>query len=283
MWRGAGDRCGSRLEVGILQLREFYSRCAGFYDADYAARGYSEDIPFYVKLAVASGGPVLEMGCGTGRILLPAARAGVRVHGMDASRDMLARLRESLAKESREVRRRVSLTRGDIRSARADRKFALVTAPFRVAQHLLERADQRAWLRNVRRHLRPGGALCFDVFQPDYRYVAGPREPEVDLDRTDPATGRRVRRFSRTVPQPERQRIEVHFRWLVENASGKKVSESTGSSTMRWFTRGELENLLELEGFRITHYWGSFRREPFGRGSEQQIVRAIASGRRRTM
>ncbi len=283
MLRGPGYRCGSRLGVGILQSREFYSRCAGFYDADYAARGYSDDIPFYVKLAVASGGPVLEMGCGTGRILLPTARAGVRAHGMDASPDMLTRLRKSLANEPAEVRRRVSLTRGDIRRARVGRRFALVTAPFRVAQHLLERADQRAWLRNVHRHLRPGGALCFDVFQPDYRYVADSRGPEVDVDRTDPATGRRVRRTSHTVPHPEMQRIEVHFQWLVEDARGKKVSESTGSSIMRWFTRGELENLLELEGYRITDYWGSFQPEPFGRDSEQQIIRAIASGRRRRM
>lgn len=264
-------------------MREFYSVCAAYYDADYAARGYSEDIAFYVDQAVASGGPVLEMGCGTGRILLPTARAGIRVHGMDLSPEMLSRLREALAKEPTEVQRRVSLTEGDIRTTRAGGKFALVTAPFRVAQHMLEREDQRAWLRNARRHLRLNGALCFDVFQPDYRRVAAPSGPDAEVDRTDPKTGLRVRLIVRTAPHPEMQRIEVHFQWLVEDASGATVSDSSASSVIRWFTRGELENLLELEGFRIVDYWGSFQREPFGAGSPQQIIRATRQGGAKAM
>lgn len=259
-----------------MELREFYRISSAYYDADYAAKGYCEDVAFYVDMAVASGGPVLEMGCGTGRILLPTARAGIHVHGLEMSPEMLSRLRESLAGEPAEVQQRVSLSEGDMRHTQVPGSFALVTAPFRVAQHLLEREDQRAWLRNVRRHLSPGGALCFDVFQPDYRLMVEAAGPRTVIDRTDPATGLRVRRIEHAIPHLEMQKLEVHFQWLVEDASGAQVSSSSGSFFFRWFTRAELENLLELEGFRITDYWGSFSCETFGKGSQHQIIRAEA-------
>jgi SAM-dependent methyltransferase len=257
-------------------MREFFRIAAPFYDADYRAAGYHADIPLYVGLAVESGGPVLELGCGTGRVLLPTARAGVRIHGVDLSPDMLAELRNSLAAEPPAVQARVSLSEGDIRFTEVGERFGLITAPFRVAQALLERDDQRAWLRNVRRHLAPGGALVFDVFQPNYSFLIGPGGPHLDVDRVDPATGIRTRRTSKTVPHPEFQRLDVEFTWVIEDATGAKLSETSASVVLRWFTRAELENLLELEGFCITGYWGSFQRERFGEGSTDQIIRATA-------
>lgn len=256
-------------------MPDFYATSARYYDADYAALGYADDIPFYVELALRAGGTVLEMGCGTGRILLPTAHAGVRILGLDASADMLATLRKSLASEPAEVQQRISLIQGDVRTTFIDSRFALVTAPFRVVQHLLERDDQRAWLRNVRRHLAPGGALCFDVFQPDFVRMTQLGKPTVELERKDPATGQRIRRLAQTSPHFETQRLDVRLQWVTEDSAGADLLLDTVEFTMRWFMRGEIENLLELEGFRITDYWGSFQREPFGRGSRQQIVRAV--------
>ncbi len=256
-------------------MPDFYATSARYYDADYAALGYADDIPFYVDLAADAGGPVLEMGCGTGRILLPTARAGMRIHGLDSSADMLATLGKTLASEAAEIQQRVSLTLGDMRTAVVDGRFTLVTAPFRVVQHLLEREDQCAWLRNVRRHLTPGGALCFDVFQPDFVLMTKLGEPTVELERKDPATGRRIRRVVQTTPHFETQRLNIRLQWVTEDSAGAELLLDTVEFTMRWFTRGEIENLLELEGFRITDYWGSFKREPFGEGSRQQIVRAV--------
>lgn len=237
---------------------------ARYYDEDYRALGYDADVEFYVGLARESGGRVLEMGCGTGRILLPTARAGVRIHGVDLSARMLEQLEKKITPELRE---RISYSQGDIRTVEAGGGYALVTAPFRVVQFLLSREDQRAWLRNVRRHLAPGGALCFDVFQPNYAYLAGPREPFVEVDRVE--AGRRVQRVTRTTLHNEWQRMEVEFRWVVDGRE-----EASRTMTLRWFTRGELENLLELEGFEIRDYWGSFRREAFGEGSAEQVIRA---------
>lgn len=255
-------------------MAEFFHHAARHYDADYAAMRYDADIQFYVGLALESGGPVLEMGCGTGRVLLPTARAGVPIHGIDLSAAMLAELRGKLALEPQALRQRVSLTQGDIRSVDVGCRFALATAPFRVVQMLLEREDQRAWLRNVRRHLLPGGTLCFDVFQPNYSYLVAPRGPTLEVDRTDPATGLRTRRFSRSTPHNEFQKFETEFQWVVEDAAGVKLSETSERFELRWFTRAELENLLELEGFEILDYWGSFARQPFGEGSGDQIIRA---------
>lgn len=256
-------------------MLDFYQFIAPHYDTDYV--DHNRDVAFYVDLARECGGPVLEMGCGTGRVLLPTAEAGVPIHGLDSSRDMLDVLRGKLAAKPSEVRDRVALTEGDMQTARLGRKFALVTAPFRGVQHLYTREDQRAWLRNVHQHLEPGGQLCFDVFQPDYDYIAGPTGPSVESESVDPETGHRTRRMAQTNPRPEIQQVEVHFQWVREDATGVTVTEDEARTAMRWFTRAELENLLELEGFRITDYWGGFDREPFGEGSAEQIIRAVSA------
>lgn len=263
-----------------MRSPEFYDLCAAYYDGDYESAGYDQDIGFYVDLARESGGPVLEMGCGTGRVLLPVARAGVEIVGVDASAGMLARLEARLAAEEETVRRRVRLVHGDVRTVRAGARpapgFSLVTAPFRVVQHLVEQADQRAWLRNVARHLRrdPPGELVFDVFQPDYSMIAESPLLSVDVEREDPETGRTVRRVSRAHHHPETQTFEVGFQWLVEGEDGEESVAAEVETLARWFTRPELELLLEIEGFEVLDFWGGFDRSPFGEASEDQVVRA---------
>lgn len=254
----------------------FYDLCARYYDGDYESAGYDDDVPFYVELARESGGPVIEMGCGTGRVLLPVARAGAEVVGVDASAGMLESLEARLAAEPEAVRRRVRLVQGDVRTVRVEGDFALVTAPFRVVQHLVERADQRAWLQNVARHLRrePPGELVFDVFQPDYAVIAESPTLSVDVEREDPATGRTVRRVSRAHHHPESQTFEVGFQWLAEDGDGQETVVQEVETLARWFTRPELELLLEIEGFEVLDFWGGFDRSAFGPDAEDQVVRA---------
>src|SRR5689334_10632334 len=105
------------------------------------------DVEFWVDAARAAKGPVLELGCGTGRVLLPIARAGVEVTGLDRSRPMLDKARANLARENEAVRARVHLHEGDMRDFDLGRRFALVLAPFRSFQHLVEIDDQLAALR----------------------------------------------------------------------------------------------------------------------------------------
>ncbi|MBM4364353.1 MAG: class I SAM-dependent methyltransferase, partial [Deltaproteobacteria bacterium] len=110
-----------------------------YYDRAYADR--SADVAYYVALARARGGPILEYGVGTGRVALPLARAGFDVVGVDRSGPMLARLRERLALEPRDVAARVRVRSGDFRSLSLSRRFPLVIAPFNALLHLHELDD----------------------------------------------------------------------------------------------------------------------------------------------
>src|SRR5580700_11013187 len=143
---------------------------AHYEDPDYYTQTYRrrlDDVRHYVRLAAESGGPVLEYGCGNGRIVLPTARAGVEITGVALSEAMLADLRVRLRGEEPEARRRVRVRRGDMRSVRLRRRFRLVTCPFNAFLHLYGRQDVERFLARAREHLAPGGELCFDVSIPE--------------------------------------------------------------------------------------------------------------------
>jgi SAM-dependent methyltransferase len=108
-----------------------YEVIAKYYDGAYAAKQDLVDLPFYLDLADQSGGPVLEIACGTGRVLLPISRKGIEICGVDNSRPMLDVLNQNLALEPQEVRQRITVHEGDMRSFRLNRKFPLVMIPFR--------------------------------------------------------------------------------------------------------------------------------------------------------
>jgi SAM-dependent methyltransferase len=261
----------------FLRLEDFYGISAEHYDADYRARGRVDDIAMYVELARKSGGPVLEMGCGTGRVLLPTAREGVQIHGIDSSEDMLRQLRHALSHEPPEVQDRVEISRGDIRTAHVPGAFALVMAPFRVAQHLLTLADQTAWLRNVKRHLRPGGELLFDVFNPDFSRMTEPGL-QLELERVGPGGQGTIRRYAQIQPDLEKQILNIEMTWVREDSAAQRISERRGEFQMRWYTRPQLEELLGSESFEVLDYWGSFQHELFAPESTEQVVRAKVKG-----
>jgi len=249
-----------------------YALMARFYDGDYEADGRVEDVAFYSSLAREVRGSVLEMGCGSGRNLLPIARAGIAIHGIDSSPAMLRALRDRLSAEPEEVRQRVGLTQGDIRSARVGKRYGLVTAPFRVAQHLIGHDDRRAWLRNVARHLEPAGVFCFDVLSPDPDLLSGPREEFGAIERDVPGTNQVIVRSVSTRPCDESGNLAVNYTWQVRSAGRAALEERRTSLVFHLYTRSELELLLLEEGFEIDAYWGSFRREPFGADSGDHVI-----------
>lgn len=147
----------------------------GGYQSDpFVARLYDQVIPyrnrpdvdFFVEAAKKSGGPVLEVGCGTGRILLPTARSGIPITGLDLSEHMLDVCRQELEKEPRDVQDLVSLIQGDMRNFSLGEKFPLITLPFRPFQHLLTVEDQISCLTTIKDHLEPGGGLILDLLIP---------------------------------------------------------------------------------------------------------------------
>ena len=172
----------------------------------------------------------------------------------------LARARENLAREPAEVRRRVTLSEGDMCRFDAGRRFPLVTVPFRPICHLLEVERQLALFRNVKRQLGPRGRLVFDVFQPNPSFFVGPREERLDLERSE--EGRLIRRFSLTRPHLATQVTDVTFRWEIEDPSGK-LTDHAVEFPMRWFHRFELEHLLARSGLRVLALYGDFGRGAF--------------------
>jgi SAM-dependent methyltransferase len=111
---------------------------------------------------------VLELACGTGRVLLPIAQQGLRIDGVDSSPAMLDQLQQKLAREPQHVRELASTSLGDLRSYRSERKYALVIIPFRPLQHMYTVEDQLAALNTAAFHLGSGGLLAFDVFYPRF-------------------------------------------------------------------------------------------------------------------
>ena len=170
-----------------------YDRFAEFYDHVTLYRD-RPDVGFFVEMARQVNGPVLEVGCGTGRVLLPCARAGATMVGLDLSPRMLDVARRGLDDEPPDVRDRVTLVEGDMRVFDLGQAFELITLPFRGFQHLMTAEDQRLALHRFRAHLAPGGRLVIDVFNPsipflgDERFSIHPmREPEFTMP-----DGRRV-------------------------------------------------------------------------------------------
>lgn len=140
---------------------EYYEMTARHYDPAYAADTRFKYFPFHVDLARPLNGDTLEVTCGIGRILLPTARSGVRIDGLDFSPGLLSILRNKLKSETQELQNRVSLHQGDMRNFALNKIYDLITVPFRPLQHLFTVDDQLAAFRCFSAHLRPGGTLAF--------------------------------------------------------------------------------------------------------------------------
>ena len=252
-----------------------YEISAGLYDHVGLYRDRQDDVRFYVEQAAAAGGPVLELGCGTGRVLLPSARSGARITGLDRSAPMLSVAREKLGREDAQVRERVRLLEGDMRSFDLGERFALVTIPFRGIQHLLTAGEHLACLDCVYRHLEPGGRLAFDVFNPmltalvdKSRLSEWGDEPEFTI----PAGARVVRRFRlERVDLPRQvQYLEMIYYVTEPDGTSRRLVERF---SMRHFFRYEVEHLLARCGFTEVRIDGDFAGTRFdSAGDPAEIV-----------
>lgn len=245
-------------------MSDQYREAVEFYDhfTQYAER---PDIGFYVEESRRAGGPVLEIGCGTGRVLIPTARSGAIIAGLDASAAMLQRCREKLADEAAEVRARVALHEADMRAFDLGRTFALVTIPFRAFQHLLTIEDQLACLRCIHRHLVPGGRLIMDLFNPSLDLLAN-RPVNVEQKEGEPFAlpdGRRVQRSFRIGAQDRFSQVnDVDL--IFDVVGGAPPSRSVQAFRMRYLFRFEAEHLLARGGFVVEHLYADFDRAPYG-------------------
>ena len=213
------------------------------------SRSVVEDVSFYVEEATIAGGPVLELGVGTGRIAVPIAAAGVRVVGVDLSRRMLEVARRRA--EEVGVADLVDLREGDMRSPPVDGPFAAVLIPFRSLLHMVTDRDRRRALRAARGLLDTRGRLVFDVFAPGAEDIADTH----------------ARWLEREPGIWERADWDQVARTLVLRVRG-----AGGGTTMKlaWLSTAEWRTLLEGEGFAVEALYGWFDRSPW-RGGEDSI------------
>jgi SAM-dependent methyltransferase len=223
-----------------------YDKIARIYDP--WSRTVVEDVSFYVEEAVASGGPVLELGVGSGRIAVPVAAAGIEVVGVDLSTGML-----EVARESAELAGvTLELHHGDMRDPPVEGEFPLVIAPFRSLLHMETDADRRSALRAVRTHLVPKGRFVFDVFAPSREDI-----------------------------------VETHGRWLerepgiheramwnpAERSLTLSVRTDEHESTMElWWVEPRMwAGLLAQAGFSSIRSYGWFDLRPLSFGSADSV------------
>jgi SAM-dependent methyltransferase len=241
-----------------------YSILAVFYDAVYAFR--TQDIAFYVAMAREGNGPILEVGCGTGRIALPLAETGHEIHGLDASPSMLQILRSKLAGRPE---LKLLLHEGDMRTFDLGQKFAQVFVPFRAFLHNDTIDDQLAALQSFHRHLRPDGRLVLDIFAPSYRMMSNDKI-DVSLPAQPLADGRIITVMDHAKYMHKDQRLEVerHIDTVYLDGTLKRTIEHFH---LRYIFRYEMELLLRQSGFRLETVYGGFDRRPYDYHSGEMI------------
>ena len=224
------------------------------------------DVAFFVEAAVESGGPVLEIGCGTGRVLIPTARAGVEIVGLDLSPHMLEVCRKQLQSEPEEVQSRVQLVHADMRDFRLPQRFELATTPFRPFQHLMTVNDQLACLECIRRHLVEGGKLILDIFNPSLEALVSDdlgREVGQEPEFTTP-DGRRVLRRQRTVSRDRFSQVnQIELIYYVTHPDGRE-ERLVHAFPMRYLFRFEAEHLLVRSGFSVEQVYAGYDKSPYG-------------------
>jgi SAM-dependent methyltransferase len=224
-----------------------YDRIARIYDPWSVS--VTEDVELYVEEALASGGPVVELAVGTGRIAVPTAKAGIGVIGVDQSEGMLAVAREYAEREG--VAALLDLRVGDLREPPVDERVPLVTIPFRSMLHMRDDNDRGRALGAAAGLLEPGGRLVFDVFAPG----------EEDIEETDGIW------LEREPGIFERADWNARERRLILSVRGR---DEAATMELHWLSPPEWNALIEDAGFEVEALYGWFDRRPW-EGSEDQI------------
>jgi SAM-dependent methyltransferase len=245
---------------------------ADLYDEAPFVRDRLSDVTFYRDAAGTAGGPILELGCGTGRITLAVAESGHKITGLDLSSQMLDRAERRHAALPFEVRERVRFVHGNMCKFDLGEKFQLVILPFRPLQHLLEVQQQLDCLWCARNHLFPDGRLILDVFQPDPDRLHDPRflveTPLIDYQAQD---GRAVQISERVAAyHRSRQQNDVEMIFTIKHPGGK-LERLIFSWTLRYFFRFEVEHLLARAGFAVESVYGNFDCSPLADSSPEMI------------
>jgi ubiquinone/menaquinone biosynthesis C-methylase UbiE len=250
---------------------------APFYDWENARTLGRRDVPFWTRLAKTVDGPVLELGCGTGRVSLPLVRAGVDLVGIDRSAPMLARARKRVARRSQVVRGfarpALKLVRGDIRTLPfPSNTFSMVLAPYGILQSLTRDRDLVETLASAARVLAPGGQLGIDLV-PD---VPNWREYANRVQLRGVARGARLTLIE-SVRQDRRRRLTTFDQRYVVRRSGK-TEEHRFALTFRTLSVKQMARRLERAGFGVESVLGDYRGRPWDERADVWLILARKRG-----
>ena len=236
---------------------------------DLAYSWYTDDIPFYLERAREARGAVLEVGCGTGRVLLPSLEAGADIDGIDLHAGMLQVLERRAAALGLKPR----VTLADMRDFTMPRRYALITIPFRAFQHLYTTEDQLRALRCMREHLEPGGTLVYNVFHPSFEALCNADHPvHQDREVLHPDTGlpvvlHDVRRELDRV----NQLMNVEREIIESDARGYAHVVDRHAFTLRWTYKAEMDLLLHAAGFTRWDVRGGFDGRPLEKDTDEMV------------
>jgi SAM-dependent methyltransferase len=248
-------------------LRE-YDPLADLYDLEY---DHDYDLPFWLALTEREGGPVIELGAGTGRLAAPLADFGLDVTAVEVSQNMV--------EQGRQKGGTVEWVRGDMRHVKLGRRYGLAICAFNSFLCLLSVDDALAFLRNAREHLKPDGLLGIEVsaFTPEElcEEVDGPAlRHDFTRYRGQGAPGRTLERFSVSRYDAASQLLRMRLFYELYGLGGELENKRVHELTIRIVGRGELELMLRLAGFEVEAVYGGFEGESFIADSDHLIVLA---------
>jgi len=236
---------------------EGWDQYAPFYDWENAQTLGRRDVPFWTRIASQARGPVLELGCGTGRVTRPLAKAGIDIVGIDRSAPMLARARHQ------------RLVRGDIRTLPFPAaSFEMVIAPYGILQSLLRPRDMSATLASVARVVKPGGTFGIDLV-PD---VPNWREYRDRVQLRGRSGGAHLT-LVESVSQDRRRRLTTFEQTYIERR-GRRKREHTFELTFRTLTVPQMTRQLERAGFSVNTVLGDYRGRPWDARADVWIILA---------
>lgn len=238
-----------------------YDDFADLYDHQYDI--YRDDLHFYASVAEKVGGPVLEVGAGTGRVTAFLARRGVNITGLEPSARMIARGQERAAKENLGLK----FVQGDVRTFKLEERFPLIIAPFNALMHLYTPNEQLQALENLHAHLVTGGQLIFDLYVPRFGKMHTLRHEGETFHAPD---GTRTDIFLMQRHDKVRQHIVTEY-FMDSVQPGGTLKRRHFELTQRYYTRYEVEWLLRFAGFESPRVTGSFQGGPLEKSSDVMV------------
>jgi SAM-dependent methyltransferase len=235
---------------------------------DWEHDGYLADVDVHLAFARRFGGPVLELACGSGRLLAPLAQAGFAVTGVDSSTAMLERARQRLNTQGLQAR----LVEQPLESLALDGAFRTIVLALDSFGLLTKREDQLHALQAAKQHATHDARLILDLANGNLRGSGEASEELVhDLTMPDPQTGRPITKFVLRRAKPAEQLDELMFFYDEQDERGY-LRRSMVELKLRWFTRFELELLLESAGWHVDELYGNYELAPFGPDSDRLLV-----------